>query len=70
MTLEDETGFVNVIVWPSTYEKFELICKTQNFLGVTGQLQSESGVVHLIADTLWRPRVDATPEGSGSRDFH
>ncbi|MGM0558563.1 MAG: error-prone DNA polymerase [Myxococcota bacterium] len=70
MTLEDETGFVNVIVWPSTYEKFELICKTQNFLGISGQLQSESGVVHLIADTLWRPRVDATPEGAGSRDFH
>jgi error-prone DNA polymerase len=70
MTLEDETGFVNLIVWPSTYEKFELICKTQNFLGISGQLQSESGVVHLIADTLWRPRLDVEPEGPDSRDFH
>jgi error-prone DNA polymerase len=75
MTLEDEAGFVNVIIWPSVYETFQLIAKTQDFLGVTGQIQREEGVVHLIAETLWRPRLDrassgSKPRGAKSRDFH
>jgi error-prone DNA polymerase len=70
MTLEDETGFVNVIIWPSVYEIFQLIAKTQSFLGVTGQIQSEESVVHLIAETLWRPRLDPVSQGAKSRDFH
>ncbi|QDG51583.1 DNA polymerase III subunit alpha [Persicimonas caeni] len=70
MTLEDETGFLNVIIWPSVYENFQLIAKTQDFLGISGQLQSEEGVVHLVAETLWRPRLERTPKGPKSRDFH
>ncbi|MFP4600930.1 MAG: error-prone DNA polymerase, partial [Persicimonas sp.] len=69
MTLEDETGFLNLIVWPSVYEDFKLLCKTQDFLGISGQLQSEAGVVHLIAETLWRPRLEQSPRGAKSRDF-
>lgn len=70
MTLEDETGFLNLIIWPSVYENFQLIAKTQDFLGISGQLQSEEGVVHLVAETLWRPRIDRAPKGPKSRDFH
>jgi error-prone DNA polymerase len=70
MTLEDETGFVNVIIWPSVYEDFQLLAKTQHFLGVSGQIQSEQSVVHLVADTLWRPRLPREPTGPKSRDFH
>ncbi|MFW5968906.1 MAG: error-prone DNA polymerase, partial [Persicimonas sp.] len=70
MTLEDETGFLNLIIWPSVYERFQVLCKTQDFLGISGQLQSEEGVTHLIAETLWRPRLDRSPEGAKSRDFH
>lgn len=70
MTLEDETGFVNVIIWPSVYENFQLIAKTQDFLGITGQLQAEEGVVHLIAETLWRPQLGGDVQGARSRDFH
>jgi error-prone DNA polymerase len=71
-TLEDETGFVNVVVWRQVFEKHELIGKTASLLGVRGKLQVESGVTHLVAETLYVPDLgvagsDATPP---SRNFH
>src|SRR5207247_7966869 len=47
MTLEDETGFVNVVVWESVFDRYSLLAKTVNFLGITGTLQVEDGIVHL-----------------------
>ena len=70
MTLEDETGFVNVVVWSTVYEEQKLLIKTSNFLGVTGKLQVQDGVTHLIAEKFWTPRLDAVPASAGSRDFH
>ncbi|MGB0582596.1 MAG: OB-fold nucleic acid binding domain-containing protein, partial [Limisphaerales bacterium] len=70
MTLEDETGFVNLVVWKKTFERYRIIAKTAPFLGVTGKLQSQSGVVHLVADKLWIPNLDTQPEKGKSRDFH
>jgi error-prone DNA polymerase len=70
MTLEDETGFVNVIVWRDVFKKFEILGKTASFLGVTGKLQSEEGVVHLVAESLWDPATARKPSRRGSRDFH
>ena len=69
MTLEDETGFVNVVLWKDTFEKNHVIAKTTAFLGVTGKLQVESNVVHLIAKELWRPQLSRRPSKK-SRDFH
>ena len=70
MTLEDETGFVNLVVWQPVYEQFRLEVKTSAFLGVEGKLQVESGVVHLIADRFWIPQLTTTVRSGGSRDFH
>jgi error-prone DNA polymerase len=70
ITLEDETGFVNVIVWRDVFKKFEILGKTASFLGVTGKLQSEEGVAHLIAESLWDPATARRPKRRGSRDFH
>ena len=70
MTLEDETGFVNLVVWRDVYERFEAIAKTSAVLEVTGKLQSEHGVVHLIAEQLSVPRLAALGEVPRSRDFH
>ena len=68
MTLEDETGFVNVVIWQKTFEAHALLAKTASFLGVTGKVQAQQGVVHLIAERLWVPRVHVeTP--MRSRDF-
>jgi error-prone DNA polymerase len=69
MTLEDETGFVNVVVWPRVFEAFPVLAKTASFLGITGRIESRHDVVHLVADELWIPRL-APPAHSKSRDFH
>ena len=45
MTLEDETGFVNVVVWKRVFDEHSVLARTASFLGVTGKLQCESGVV-------------------------
>jgi error-prone DNA polymerase len=70
LTLEDETGFVNVVCWAPVYERFRILVKTASFLGVTGKLQRQDGVVHLIADSFWEPRNLLAPATAKSRDFH
>lgn len=70
MTLEDETGFVNLVIWKDVFLRHEVITRTAAFLGVSGRIQSEDGVVHLIADELWIPRLDLEPVSASSRDFH
>lgn len=70
MTLEDETGFVNVVLWQKVFDRFALLAKTEAFLGVSGKLQNQDGVTHLVAEKLWVPRVEMQPESGGSRDFH
>jgi error-prone DNA polymerase len=70
MTLEDETGFVNVVVWESVFQRYSVLAKTLSFLGITGTLQVEDNVVHLVAEQLWEPKVELKPTGAPSRDFH
>jgi len=70
MTLEDETGFVNLVVWESVFSRFDVIAKTASFLGVTGKLQSHADVVHLVAEKLWIPKIAMRPQATPSRDFH
>lgn len=70
MTLEDETGFVNAVIWESVFQRYSVLAKTVNFLGISGTLQVEDGVVHLVAEELWEPRVERKPAGARSRDFH
>ncbi len=70
MTLEDETGFVNVVLWEQVYRKFRILAKTTSFLGVSGRLQVESNVVHVVAESLWKPEVRRRPIRKRSRDFH
>jgi error-prone DNA polymerase len=69
MTLEDETGFVNLVVWSRVFEENAALLKTASVLGVTGKLQVEDGVTHLIAESFWTPRLRARPEEKESRDF-
>lgn len=70
MTLEDETGFVNVIIWRRVFDAHAVIGKTAAFLGVTGKVQSEHGVVNVLVESLWIPEVTLAPRGAPSRDFH
>jgi len=70
MTLEDETGLVNLVVWERVYKQHRTLVKTQSFIGVTGKLQVQSGVTHLVAEELWIPETRLTTEETKSRDFH
>ena len=69
MTLEDETGFVNLVLWERVFRQYATAAKTAGFLGVTGRLQSQDGVVHLVAEKLWTPAIERAVAGAPSRDF-
>jgi error-prone DNA polymerase len=70
MTLEDETGFVNLVIWSDVFEANRVFIKTTPFIGVTGTIQAEQGVVHLVVERLWKPKFRVHPEQVRSRDFH
>ena len=52
MTLEDETGFMNVVVWPSLMKDYYRIVHEATLLGVSGYVQQSDGVTHVIARVL------------------
>jgi error-prone DNA polymerase len=57
ITLEDETGYVNLIVWERVWSRARRIANGSRLLEVHGQLQKEGGVTHVVARRL----VDRTP---------
>ena len=57
MTIEDETGIANTIVWPSVFERFRPIVLGARLISVTGKLQNEAGVIHVVAERI----TDLTP---------
>ena len=69
MTLEDEAGMVNVVVWQQVAERQRRVFLESRLLGIEGRMESEQGVRHLIAQRL----EDLTPLLSSlattSRDF-
>src|SRR5215510_6387951 len=67
MTMEDETGFVNVVVWASVFQHYSVLAKTVSFLGIAGKLQVEDGVVHLVAEKLWESKLELKPTAAPSR---
>jgi len=52
LTLEDETGVSNVVVWRKVYEQFRRTVMGGRLLLVNGYLQREGAVVHLIAERI------------------
>ena len=72
MTLEDETGFVNLILWPDVVERNRHLVQTLSFLGASGRVQAENESTHLVVEHLFRPEVSGIPKPPPvpSRDFH
>jgi error-prone DNA polymerase len=70
LTLEDETGFVNVVVWKRVFDEHAILIKSAAVLGVSGRVQREDGVVHLVAERLWEPVVRAAAPPTQIRSFH
>ena len=70
LALEDETGMVNVTLWPKTWERLRGVVRRHALLYVEGELQREANVVNLVArdDRLAarpgaRRRRTVTPDG-------
>jgi error-prone DNA polymerase len=52
MTLEDETGIANTIVWQRTFERFRPVVIGARLVSVTGPVQSASGVIHVVVEDI------------------
>ena len=68
MTLEDETGFVNLVVWSKVFRQYRPTILTASFLGVSGTIQSQHQVVHVVARRFWIPELPATPDDRQADD--
>ncbi len=66
ITIEDETGIANLVIWPDLYEKQRRVILSSSMMAVYGRIQREGEVVHLIAHRL----ADLSPElaSVGDRD--
>jgi error-prone DNA polymerase len=67
VTIEDETGIANLVVWPQVFERQRRIILAAGMLGVQGRIQREGEVVHLVARHL----TDLSPDlaSVGDRDI-
>ncbi len=70
VTLEDETGAVNVIVWPAVVEAQRRALLASTLLTVYGIWQNEGGVQHLVAKTLVDHSALLQGLATKSRNFH
>ncbi len=52
ITIEDETGIANLVVWPKAFETFRPVVLGASLLGVQGRVQRAGAVIHLVADRL------------------
>ncbi|MBB43493.1 MAG: error-prone DNA polymerase [Rhodospirillaceae bacterium] len=52
ITLEDETGTANAIIWPSTFERYKIETLFAKLLLIRGKLQREGIIIHIIANHL------------------
>jgi error-prone DNA polymerase len=70
LTLEDETGLVNVIVRPDVYERYRRIIRQSKALVIEGTLQQEYGVVDVIMKRCWPFDTQGTTDNIRARNFH
>jgi len=84
ITLEDESGHANLIVWPKVFERFRKTVLQATLIGISGPVQREGAVVHILAERLWDldpvlgdltadlapSRADEAKFEVYSRDFH
>lgn len=69
VSLEDETGIANAVLWPDFFEKHRLTITQEAALRITGQLQNVAGVIHVQAQHVEALRFAELP-AQASHDFH
>ncbi|MCZ2155932.1 MAG: error-prone DNA polymerase, partial [Bryobacterales bacterium] len=68
LSLEDETGVSNIIVWPQLFEEQRLLWTTEPFVLIEGTLQNQDGVIHVKAESV--ERLTSPRYAPVSHDFH
>ncbi|UZF95639.1 error-prone DNA polymerase [Bosea sp. NBC_00550] len=69
ITLEDETGIANLVVWPKVFERFRRTILSAGMISVRGRIQREGEVVHLVAQRLTDLSADLAGVGQRDRQF-
>lgn len=69
LTLEDETGIVNAVVWPTLFERQRRVLMTASLMGIHGKIQREGEVVHLVAQRLFDFSKDLSKLGERNGEF-
>ncbi|MBZ7927624.1 error-prone DNA polymerase (plasmid) [Ensifer adhaerens] len=69
ITIEDETGIANLVVWAKTFEKYRRVVLGAGMLGIYGRIQKEGDVVHLIAHRLTDLSGELASVGDRDADF-
>ncbi|MGR9500104.1 error-prone DNA polymerase (plasmid) [Rhizobium leguminosarum] len=69
LTIEDETGPANVVVWPKLFERRRRIVLGSSMMAINGRIQREREVVHLIAQQLFDLSGDLTALADRDGEF-
>jgi error-prone DNA polymerase len=70
VTLEDETGYINLVVWDSLAQSERRVVAGAALMGVVGKVQREGEVLHVIAEHLFDHSELLGDLVTRSRDFH
>ncbi len=68
LSLEDETGIVNVVIAPDIFERDRILVTRIGFLLIEGPIQNQDGVIHVKAQHI--KSIDITTADIRSHDFH
>ena len=69
LTLEDETGLVNVIVNPQVYERNRRVIRSSVAMIIEGTLQKEQGTIDVLAKRFWSLDTHGATDGLHARNF-
>lgn len=69
-TLEDESGIVNLIIWSKVFDQYRAEVLRSRLMLVSGELQSEQGVLHVVAREIEDQSAMLGELRTESRDFH
>ena len=69
ITLEDESGVANLVVWPTVFEKNRRTILSAGMIAVYGRVQREGEVVHLVAQRLTNLSAELASVGERDGEF-
>jgi len=69
VTIEDETGVVNLVLFPAVWNRFHSVARTSNVWQVDGKLEIKKGVIHVIAGRITSLQSLTDDLRTPTRDF-